>query len=1358
MSYITLECPFTQGNGMYRVEFDYTVSNSSSSYTVRLNRFSLYVNDYDSEDDDSRVSISVSLTSNGTSVFSGSQTHVEWWGTRWYPAGANAHKTFDKTEYSQNVSLQFTASAKGHTGNTHTSISIPAIADSYVTPSKKPTGLAIKREVNSFRASWKQPSGATSGPAAFTGQQVEWCIEKPGADITDDDYIGANETSNGQTYGEFKGNFNPWKNTSLTRRAFYPYTEQTVDKMTAWVRGYHKRANNGKCLYGPWTGAASFTFTLPDKPTVAWTYDTNSAKATVTVKSKSTDYDTMERIDTMIRVSIRKQDGKEATLMDWSATGQTEWKKTFDVSGYITNLDSGKFVILKCWAYARGIKGDNPAKKNAVYAERKVAMPSPSTITGITCDRKSSSGRIRVAVSVGANTGNVQLQRRRYKNNAWSGTWSDVSGARDDGNCKALYDSYGSVDPDLGEYVYYRIKSTADNFTVYGEAKRADCIYTAKPPLVCTATVGIIGVEPAKTGTSATVAMGYTDSTSNTGCEISWSDDPSAWNSTSGPSKATFTGDDTVRASTKYKKSRTVSVTGLTSGKTYYVRMRRYRTQDNETVYSGYSSTYSFATESAVDDSCGIASVASDTGGTSATLVIGIDEDNDNTGTEVTWSPDEDAWWSNQQPSLLNATWAPVTGDTDWPKKQTVYLRGLTPGTTYFVRARRYFSSGSATSYSPYSKTASFATPSASAAADVRCGLVSVTGGSDGKSAVVVVGWSGDRTATEVSWSKDPDAWESSAPPASTEFNWKDAASQSNDWAYTGTLYLRDLEEGATYYIAARTSYDGTEKVWSGYSAPMSVTPFAAPSEVVLSAPSAVARGESIECYWTVGSEQPQAEWHIHPYGNALVAIEEGTGSICHAIIPPERYGDATSLSFYVSAGCGGGLTSSNAVTVGIAEAPACECACSSSLTAQPAVFEAYTDTAGSRLLATLTSRGVTLNAPDGDADQLAGTTVWTEALAVAWTPATWADTLLREQLSDAVTAAETAYDDAVDAAEYQLSTDTEADPEKTYYELVDEAYVEVEPQEGDDPSSEGWYEMTAESELAIANALTAKTEAAAELAAHAADGECLMAQIELPQNLALIDNGSYDLSVQAVEPVAGLTSEVVECGFTVAWARQAPVPNGVTVSVDAENRSATIELAEPTGWASGDVHDVYRKTWTGYVLVARDLSATDNLVDPYAPFGDSSYRVAVRTKDGDVEFADFEYSLPVDALRFDWDGGSVELPYDLELSDSYSKDFEARSHVDGSVNGYYDKAVISKGSYKTNVLRFDSETLGALRKMGEHPGACFCRTADGGAFQCNADVDGLDAACTSAAVGASIAVTAMKLTADFEAHVEEEE
>lgn len=1205
-------------------------------------------------------------------------------------------------------------------------------------PTGKLTNLAVTRDGRKFNVSWTVPGRLTdtsySDHMTWVDSNIDFIctpdakerVEVWGSAISPGQKALAT-TLNYDHYWvrglERDGNWTAAENVGkdyekpYNRNRYYPKTSKKCTGVTFSVWGGN---GSGK---GP-SISTTYRFGIPRKPSISWEYDGSSGIATVTVKTNE-GKDNYERLDTMVRVTIRKQDGKTETLLAWTSTTKTEWTWKKDLASYTADMISGKYVQVKCEAYSRGMAGAS----DTVEAVRNVAYPVAATLGTVKCDKKTNTGRIEVPVKPGSWTTVVQLQRR----NGTGGSWADVTGATDNGNCKALYDTYAEANPQPGEHVYYQVKSTRDNYTQYSAVKRADCLYTAKPKDTCSATVGIISATTTTTGTSATVAMGYTDSTSNKGCELSWSTNSKAWNSTEPPSTATFDTNDSTPASTKYAKSKTVDMSGLVSGTTYYVRMRRYRELSDGTIlYSKYSSTASFRTESAGNDECGIASVSCSSDGTSATVVVGIKETNPNTGTEITWSDHSNAWQSNEQPESLDATWERSSYNMGgWTYKQTSYLRGLEPGTTYYIRARRYLDAGGNTTYTPYSKTASFRTPKKSEAdPDLRCGLVSVTGGEDGVSAEVVVGWSGDRDGCEVSWSTDPDAWQSSVQPDTATFDWQDKSRRSTAWSKTGTFYLHGLEEGTTYYVKARTyvELDG-DTVWSDYTEDISVTPFSSPKSVTLSAPSAVARGESIELYWTVEGEIEQTEWRVHRVGYPKTSLASGTGSLCHASIPQSRYGSLTSISLYVEAGYGGGLTESNAVTVGIADYPSCECACVSILGAQPASFEFYTDDPTTALLATLKSDGIAYTAPDGDRDQLAGDVVWTSGLNPDWIEATWSDTLLRTQLSSDATAATMRLAAAKSDATFSATTDTTVNASKTYYEKSGSDYLPVTPDDGDDPSDEEWYEIADEAKAAEVEAATsAVSDTQAALSAHPSNGICYMYATSLPVLGTLRDGGSYTMSAQTVEPVAGLASDISECSVAIDWEHQAvDPPKTVTIAPDKDDRSVTITLVPTEDAAETDVYDIYRKLPSGYALVAYGLEMDAVVVDHFAPYGkkaDLGYRICTRTADGDTSFADFPYTMDVATLRVDWQGGSVELPYNVGLSESRAKSFGSRKHVDGSVTGRWDRAIEAKSSYSSDAIAVtDNAVADAVRRLGDYSGACFVRDATGMAFQANVDV-----------------------------------
>lgn len=1195
----------------------------------------------------------------------------------------------------------------------------------------KVQALALERDGNKIKATFKVPAGMTDSDS---DARATWIDHELRLDRLNSNYVPIRVTA--MNVGAYDGPdvFETGADRYWIQGQVLATTiEKNYDR--SWFHPLKLNVYCNKVVWGTWGGNgavgdgwgtsmqnigpivwATRTIGLPRKPTVSWEYNQANSKATVTIKTDE-GKDWYERYDTMYQVTIRKVDGKEATLRGWTASRSTEIKATFDLSPYLgANMAAGKYVTVKCQAYARGMAGDNPSKANAVTASRSVFWPSAATLGTVRCSSKSSTGRITVPVTSGkafASSTQLQLQRRH----GTDGNWEDVSGATDNGDCKALYDTYSDAAPVAGEYVYYRVKSTRDQYTQYSAAKRADCLFTAKQKETCSATCKLASLTSNSAGTAITVVMAWKDSTNNTGCELSMSEYPNGWATSEHPNVWQVTGQDSTTKLKGWTTKTYVVNSGIEAGGTYYFRMRRYKTYSGSgnTRYSAYDikgKATPVMAESATDDKCTILSI--DVSGTTATVTVGINEDNVNDGTEITWADNPNAWRSNEQPSSFNATWARSanTGNASWPYKQVIYLRGLEEGKTYWVRTRRY----KADTYSGYSATKQFSVPAGAASAnyDPRCGLVSVTDIGDGESAEVVVGWDGDHTGCEVTWTPDPNAWESSEPPQATQFDWQDNESKSESWSHTSTLYLRGFEEGVTYYVRARSYFEADgETAWSDYTDDITVTPYSAPDAVTLSAPDAVARGEAIECWWSISGDMEQRRWKVHRNGYPKKALASGTGSLCHASIPASKYGNLDSIDLFVDASTGGAYTRSNVVSVGIADYPACEAACDATLTVQPATFDAYTDNDAASLLCTLRADGVTVSAPDGDQDQLPGDVVWTERVTPTWTATTWGATELYSQLSDAVDAAQDAYD-AAEAAH-------EADP-------TDE-------------------DLT----VAAENAATALADATAALAAHVSTDAVNVATVTLPDALPLWDGAGYTLYVQTVEPVAGLVSDTATCHMDVEWAHQAVTP-AATLTVDSEDRSVAIVLGTPNDTVSTDVCDVYRTTPAGHELVAESIPMGGELADPYAPFGtdDLHYRIALRTVDGDFEFADFPYALAGCGLRFDWAGKYVELPWNVTLSENYSKDFETRSHADGSTEGYFGPAVGMTGGFTTDLIKVDDEQLRLVRELGSYPGAVFCRTSAGTAFQCNVNVSELSLGYNSGVAAVSLDVTRVALTDQF--------
>lgn len=612
------------------------------------------------------------------------------------------------------------------------------------------------------------------------------------------------------------------------------------------------------------------------------------------------------------------------------------------------------------------------------------------------------------------------------------------------------------------------------------------------------------------------------------------------------------------------------------------------------------------------------------------------------------------------------------------------------------------------------------------------CDIVSLQSGEDGASAAVVVGWAGAMTDIEVSWSADPNAWKSTDQPQTFEAGWADSprhqSASSPPWDNSTTLHIAGLECGTAYYVRARVRYEEDAiSYYSAYTADSTVVPTVAPTNVSASAPKWVARGEDVPVTWTYDGDAVQTEYHVTPSaGGADYA--SGSDSLGYAAIPAQAYGDATSVAFTVTACTRGGSASSDEVSVGIADAPSCELYCPDAAE-QPVQFEACGDSSAAALLCTCSSEGAYRTLPDGDADQLEGDVVWTEAVdSPEWTLTTWSETQLRAALESELLEAEGALGEAQD--------------------------VFSEMQEGE----EGFDEAAS----AVVSALAALAQVQEALAAHPAAGEVYVAYVSIPAGTDFIDGARYTVSAVPRDGITGLAGASAAWSFGVDWEHQADEPSDeIEIVPDAGERSVTISLAAPSGAAPGDVYDVYRKSGGLYELAYRGAPLDAQLVDPFAPYGrnaELAYRIALRTSDGDVCFEDFPYEMACGLVRVDFDGQSVELPWNIAVGDDYGKDFDARAHMDGRTAGYFGPATTRKGSYASDVVASDdAAVLSSLHSLGEHAGPCFVRTPSGHAFQCSVDAS-VDEKGSGALASVSISVERVGLTDEFAMpHVNEE-
>lgn len=257
-------------------------------------------------------------------------------------------------------------------------------------------------------------------------------------------------------------------------------------------------------------------------------------------------------------------------------------------------------------------------------------------------------------------------------------------------------------------------------------------------------------------------------------------------------------------------------------------------------------------------------------------------------------------------------------------------------------------------------------------------------------------------------------------------------------------------------------------------------------------------------------------------------------------------------------------------------------------------------------------------------------------------------------------------------------------------------------------------------------------------------------ATVTLPEGRAFFDKASYTATIRATDPSTGLSSETVTVHTTVAWAHQAPDPDGCAAIVaDPTAKTATITLTAPTGSVATDCYDVYRLTGDGAQLIGQTYPLSVTTTDAYAPYGDGmalAYRVACRTIDGDVAWTDVAYELGGSAIRIDWAGQHVELPYNIAISDGYAKDVDVHEYLDGSTDAFFNQGIRRTAKLSTDVLRLtDADTIAAVLDLAHHVGPAFVRTPTGAAYEADVQVESVTPTRELAAV--SINATEVRLT-----------
>jgi hypothetical protein len=247
--------------------------------------------------------------------------------------------------------------------------------------------------------------------------------------------------------------------------------------------------------------------------------------------------------------------------------------------------------------------------------------------------------------------------------------------------------------------------------------------------------------------------------------------------------------------------------------------------------------------------------------------------------------------------------------------------------------------------------------------------------------------------------------------------------------------------------------------------------------------------------------------------------------------------------------------------------------------------------------------------------------------------------------------------------------------------------------------------------------------------------------------NIDLANNISYTVKC-TVSMNSGLRTEAT-VQFTVAWAELAYEPDA-EIGIDTNTYAAYISpycIDDESGSPISDVLlSVYRKEFDGtYTEIAGEIDTTSNtfIVDPHPSLDYARYRIVATSKSSgavsyydppgypvkgkaviiqwDEEWSSFDAQTGEELESPPWTGSMLQLPYNIDVSDSNSPDVALVSYI-GRENpvSYYGTQIGSTSSWNVEIPKEDKDTLYALRRLARWMGDAYVREPSGSGYWAN--------------------------------------
>ena len=581
--------------------------------------------------------------------------------------------------------------------------------------------------------------------------------------------------------------------------------------------------------------------------------------------------------------------------------------------------------------------------------------------------------------------------------------------------------------------------------------------------------------------------------------------------------------------------------------------------------------------------------------------------------------------------------------------------------------------------------------------------ISSATPDDDGCGISLLLGWTPqDANATEsgveISWSDYINAWESNESPTTLDVTWTDASPAVPNYTKSAHVSIRGLEEGTPYYIRARRYADyGNGKEYGEY------------------------------VYVSDGTGSNMVERTVVP-----VSVVQNLRLICNKY---KKVGE----SLYLSWGYDSGSTQKNWIIEYEKDSEWIACAKGendpksyTTLRYDSVIKEIFENITGS----TITFR-VTMSVGGGDFTSNSCEVHYKDE------PNVTVSIVNPESTTPAGSTGPAIYVLDEQPVKFTISTQT---PQAKCVASVRSLGNSITGPSGPEPQPEGL--------ILWANSYVADDS-----------GNVSGDSVYIPV-IEMLKGCSYMLDVSVEDPDLASNTASAECQLEPDWDMDCVPPSySSTVVANPETKSVTITPIAGSGGNQSDSAEIYRVTPDGAELVLQNAMFGISYTDLYAPYSSTAelrYRIASRTVWRQVEWIDVVYTMqpsiamsrerPFYSMRFDWGNGrSLEVPYNLQFQDSYSKDFEAKTNLDGTITGWWNSAVKKEKSLKTVALKFsDPETIETIRELAQYTGPVFVRTPDGDAFEADVQVNSLDNTYDGMTITVSFKATALTLTDAF--------